>query len=168
MDFFLKTLERIGDKIGLIMLSLMMIHIVVDVLARNVFNAPIDGTTEIVSAYYMVGVVFLPLAYVTRKEGHLIVEVFTQNLERKNMAGFDLFAGLLTLIFLVVFCWASTMSAIENTGYRESWEAAVTFIEVWPSRWCLPFASFLFIFVTLAKMRKDLKSLLGQNDGEAG
>ena len=47
--------------IGGAALILMMLHIAADVVARYIFNAPLHGTVEIVSAYYMVAVVFLPL-----------------------------------------------------------------------------------------------------------
>lgn len=42
----------------------MMVHITVDVLMRLFFNLPIQGTMEIASYYYMVGIVFLPIAYI--------------------------------------------------------------------------------------------------------
>src|SRR3546814_9847490 len=40
---------------------------------------PLAGTIEVVSNWYMVGVAFLPLAYVQWHREHLIVELFTQN-----------------------------------------------------------------------------------------
>ena len=43
---------------------LMMGHIVADVAMKYALNDPIDGTTEVVAAYYMTAIVFLPIAYV--------------------------------------------------------------------------------------------------------
>lgn len=42
----------------------MMLHITVDVALRLFFNMPLQGTMEISSYYYMVAIVFLPLAYI--------------------------------------------------------------------------------------------------------
>src|SRR3546814_20205192 len=51
----------------------MVLHIVADVMARYLFNQPLAGTIEVVSNWYMVGVAFLPLAYVQWHREHLIV-----------------------------------------------------------------------------------------------
>lgn len=56
----------------------MMMHIVADVTGRYLLGTPISGTTEIVSGYYMVAAVFLPLAYVARTEGHIAVELYSK------------------------------------------------------------------------------------------
>ena len=63
-----------------ILIILMMIHVAVDVFCRIVLNAPLYGTLEIVAGYYMVAVVFLPLAYVSGGEGHIFIELFTSKL----------------------------------------------------------------------------------------
>jgi len=39
---------------------LMMLHVTIDVAGRTLFNHPFEGTTEIVSAYYMVVAAYLP------------------------------------------------------------------------------------------------------------
>ena len=39
---------------------LMMLHVSADVTGRSFFGRPLEGTTEIVSAYYMVIVAYLP------------------------------------------------------------------------------------------------------------
>jgi hypothetical protein len=43
---------------------LMMIQTVVDVTSNNLLGRPIEGNAEIIAAYYMVMIVFLPLAFV--------------------------------------------------------------------------------------------------------
>jgi len=55
----------------------MMLHVTIDVAGRTIFNHPFEGTTEIVSAYYMVVAAYLPWAWVTRHNGHLNVDLFT-------------------------------------------------------------------------------------------
>ena len=68
--------------IGAVAMILMMIHIVVDVTGRYLFNNPIPGTLESVTYYYMVAVTALPFAYVTRSQGQISVEMFTNWLPR--------------------------------------------------------------------------------------
>src|SRR3546814_16577296 len=67
----------------------MVLHIVADVMARYLFNQPLAGTIEVVSNWYMVGVAFLPLAYVQWHREHLIVELFTQNSSARTLRLMD-------------------------------------------------------------------------------
>ncbi len=46
---------------------LMMLHVSADVTGRFFFARPLDGTTEIVAAYYMVIVAYLPWAYLAQE-----------------------------------------------------------------------------------------------------
>ena len=78
MSFLARLLDKSTDAtsaIAGVFVVVMMLHIVADVLAKWLFNYPIVGTLEIVANYYMVALIFLPLAYVQRAGGHIIVEV---------------------------------------------------------------------------------------------
>lgn len=145
----MKYLDRVAQAttgIASIIVALMMLHVSADVFARTVFNHPLIGTTEIVSAYYMVGLAFLPIAWISRQRGHIIVELFTAHLPRRKLKALDAFAGILTLIYVSLFVWKLLETAIEKTHIREAWEAATGFVEVWPSRWIVP-ASFAFMAI---------------------
>jgi TRAP-type C4-dicarboxylate transport system permease small subunit len=56
---------------------LLMIHVVIDVIARSGFGNTLPGTIAIVSNYYMVVIVCLPLAFVDRNDAHITVEALT-------------------------------------------------------------------------------------------
>lgn len=124
--------------IGGIAMAAMMIHIVTDVFLKHSFNDPIDGTTEIVAAYYMVTIVFLPLAYVTFTQGHLVVELFTGRMAGRRLDLLQGFNGLLTLAYLLFVIWCAVEEAILRTRLGEAWETSVDLVAVWPSRWVLP------------------------------
>ena len=79
--------------VGGVGIVLMMVHIVIDVLGREVVGTPLDGTTEIVSFYNMVAVTFLPLAFVAHHEGHILVELFTRGLGPRRLAGLEAAIG---------------------------------------------------------------------------
>lgn len=121
-----------------IIIVLMMLHISADVFFKSLLNYPIEGTLEIVSAYYMVAVVYLPLAYVTRTEGHLVVELFTRNLSVYRLAALEAIVGLVGVAYMALFTWHTTVAAIGSTADNEGWETADDIITVWPSRWVLP------------------------------
>ena len=71
MTRLLKALDRIADLLliaGCAVTLAMMLHVTADVLGKVLFNHPINRTLEVVTYYYMVGCVFLPLAMVQRKQ----------------------------------------------------------------------------------------------------
>ena len=73
-----KALERVTTLVAWVggaALILMMLHIAAEVVARYIFNSPLHGTVEIVSAYYMVAVVFFPVANIERLKSPKLVEI---------------------------------------------------------------------------------------------
>src|SRR5262245_13352289 len=55
---------------------LMMLHVTVDVVGRYAFNRPLDGTTEIVAAYYMVVIAYAPWAWIAARDNHIVAGMF--------------------------------------------------------------------------------------------
>jgi TRAP-type C4-dicarboxylate transport system permease small subunit len=140
--------------IGLIAGFLMMVHVSADVTGRSFFNRPLEGTTEIVSAWYMVAVCYLPWAWLTRNDNHIVAGVF----ERIGTPrfGFWLEVGvkILMIVYVGVFAWQTWMRAIQQTQAGEVWEAAGRFIPVWPMRWVLPAAAALMgVYLVLRVIR---------------
>jgi len=131
--------------VGLIACFLMMIHVSADVTGRTVFNHPLAGTTEVVSAWYMVTVAYLPWAYLAFHNNHIVAGIFS----RIGTPRFSFWVGigvkLLTTAYLSIFAYQTFFRAVQQTRAGEVWEAAGGFIMVWPSRWLLPLASGLMI-----------------------
>lgn len=133
----------------------MMLHIAAEVIARVVFNNPLEGTTEIVAGYYMVAVVFLPLAWVARQDDHIFVELFTRRLKPRTVLRLDVFAGLMTLAYIAFFTWQTGAKALEETMAGEVWETASGYLAIWPSRWLLPVAGLLMTLYVLLRVLRD-------------
>jgi TRAP-type C4-dicarboxylate transport system permease small subunit len=129
---------------GAIML-LMMIQISLDVLLKHFLNWPIPMTLETVAAYYMVALVFLPLGQVTRREEHLEVELFTQNLRPRALAAVKLFGCVIGIVYVAILLSEGVAEAVKMTGRGEVWETATVDLEVWPARWFLPVGGALML-----------------------
>ena len=123
--------------------ALMMLHVTIDVASKLFLSQPIIGTLETVSLFYMVAVVFLPLAAVQRDRAQVFVELFTHNLSPRGRAAVDIFAFLLSLAFLAILFWKNLEVAIEKTADRELSTNIEFQVEVWPGRW-LPVIGFGF------------------------
>ena len=135
---------------------LMMLHVTIDVAAKYLFNHPLEGTIEIVSGYYMVAVSFLPLAYIAKHEGHIIVELFTRGLSPRGALRLDGVVNILTFLYLGLFTWKTTTAAIEQTAVGELWETATGFVHMWPSRWVLPAGCLLMTIYVAVRISRDL------------
>jgi len=133
----------------------MMLHVCADVAGKYV-SRPIYGTIEVVSAYYMVAAVFLPLAYVSARDRHIVVELFTRNLKGRRLTRWQGAVGIVTFAYVALMAWMTLEEAIERTVGREVWESSGSFIYVYPSRWMLPAGCAAMAAVVLVKLIRDL------------
>lgn len=121
-----------------IAVGLMCLHIVVEIIANSLFRAPIEGTTEIVARWYMVALVFLPLAIIQRRDGHIKAEIFTDRLSPRALMWLEACIAILMAVFSFLFAWYSGIDAVEATKQRESIELMRGTVTVWPTRWFVP------------------------------
>lgn len=150
---FDKVLGRISDVFGIlagVALVLMMLHITAEVIARYVFDSPLHGTVEIVSTYYMVAVVFLPLALIERVNGHIIVELVSKHLPERSQ---EILIGVVSLVsaaFFLAFAWQTWGDALSKYEIGEQALGTVA-VTVWPTRFYIPFGCALLAVVFIHK-----------------
>jgi TRAP-type C4-dicarboxylate transport system permease small subunit len=149
LRFAITTLCRIGFFLGGVATAAMMLHIGADAVARTFFDSPLVGTLEVVSTWYMVALIFLPLGYLQGHRSHLIVELFTQNAPLRVQHALDFAMHTLASVFLAVWTIPAVQLALKKTAIHESMDAVFVEIVVWPTRWfmavgmgltCLAFA----------------------------
>jgi TRAP-type C4-dicarboxylate transport system permease small subunit len=143
MDRLLRWLQWPIDLLfwlGLVAGFLMMAHVTVDVTCRYLLNSPLEGTTEVVAAYYMVAVAYLPWAWVARHDRHIVAGVF----QRIGTPRFDFWLEIavkvVTIAYVSVFTYQTFLAAVQRTRSGEVWLAGTMYLPVWPSRWLLPVA----------------------------
>lgn len=159
----MRSLDRLLDRLipilliyaGAVML-LMMLHVVADAVATNIFRSPIHGTLAIVSAYYMVPLVFLPLALVERRGEHFQMDFFTQRFPGELRRGLKLVAQAWSAVLLVAITWATAESAWRESVAGEAWQTAVGLIDVWPSRWAVPAGCGVMALATISEVVRTL------------
>lgn len=139
----------------------MMMHVVADVLSREILSQPLDGTVEIVSFYYMVAVTFLPLAYVSHHEGHIMVELFTRGLKPRAMSILELVVLLVSLAFTVWMFTAAWDAALESYEDNEMWETSDDLIIIWPSRFLYPLGVLLMGIYLIYRVVDEARNAFG-------
>ena len=155
------TVAAVTAAAGVVMI-LMMLHIVMDVALRYLFQTPIIGTLEVVSWYYMVCAAFLPVAYVQMNRRHLVVEMFTMGLTRRGMAFLDTLIGILTLIYVGILNYLVIRKAIVSTRQNEIQDATFFDLAIWPSRWILAVSFSVMTIVILTQIIVDGRFALFQ------
>lgn len=157
LEQILQILSNALMVLGAIALFAMMLHITADVAGKYLFNRPIVGTLETVARYYMVLVVFLPIAFVQLHRQHLMVEIFTLKVTGRGVAALDGAVALLGVVYAGILAWLVYGQAVDQTALGEFVSLTYFDMPVWPSRWVLPLSFGLLCLVMLAQAVLDLR-----------
>lgn len=148
-----KLLDGTANMLALIAsvaLVLMMLHIAVSVVMRWVFNVSLHATIEIVSTYYMVAVVFLPLALVERLNAHINVELLTQHFPHRVQMLLIAVVGLVSASYFGAFAWQTWGDALQKYAVGEVMLGNVP-VTVWPTRFYVPVGCAVIVLLLLYK-----------------
>jgi|TARA_R110002072_G_scaffold175550_1_gene331404 TRAP-type C4-dicarboxylate transport system permease small subunit len=130
-------MARIGYWGAACLAAIMMLHVSADVLSKYFLNAPIVATLEMVSNYYMVAIIFLPLGYVQQENRHVAFTLVTDMLRPRMRAIVGLAAAALSLVYLAAMIWSSFDEALYQTELRATINLNFT-LPVWQARWIPP------------------------------
>jgi len=160
--------SNVFATIGAAVVLLMMLHIVVDVTLRF-FHIPLKATIEIVQAWYMVPVAFLPLAFVEKINGHIAVELVSQHLRQRMQQVLIAAVSLLAAVYFGAFAWGTGIDAWSKYKIGEIALGDVEVV-VWPTRFMLPLGcgliAIFLIYKAISLLRGDPTLL--QKDPNAG
>lgn len=153
------ALERLLHRLSIILMViaaiailLMTFHITADVFMKVFLHKPIVGTLEVVTYFYMVACIFLPLAHVQSDGTPILVELFTQNLRPGAIARLDALGELLTAVYLGMFAWWGGALALRKTAIGETIDATYFELPIWPMRWVLVGSCALAALVALLQV----------------
>lgn len=164
VDRTIHLFGRILLVFATIAILMMALHIVADVVGRLTAARPIYGTTEIVSFYYMVAVVCLPLAYIELRDEHITVDVFYLHMPLWLKRTVFVFACLVTAGFFALFAYQSWHDSLRAMATRDM-VMGHAMIEIWPSRFFMPIG---FALLVVAALLRAVKALVqpGPPEGE--
>jgi TRAP-type C4-dicarboxylate transport system permease small subunit len=148
------------ELIAIVAIGLMCLVIVADIIAKFVFGKPITGTLEFVSNYFMISVVFLPMAAVQRARGHVDVEIFTLFLKPRGLAALDALVTLVGTVSMAWFTWISGGIAYEKFLSGEAVGLAYHSVLIWPARWIIPFSAAVFAVILAEQSVASFRRML--------
>ena len=149
---------------GCVAVVLMMLHITIDVFLRWV-GLPIHATVTIVPHYYMLPIVFLPLALAERNDAHITVELFVQVLQSRWQRILAVLSWLVSTGVFGILFYQTLIDAIEKMAIGTFIVEVDWKIPIWASYFFLPMGFGLVILVLLYRIVINLfsyKSGLGE------
>lgn len=123
---------------GAVAIGVMMLHISADVILRQLWGTPIVGTLEYVTYFYMVAVVFLPLANAQEHKAHVIVEVISNLLPKRVNLWVDCAAQLFTFGYVAFIAWWGWQETVRSFTRNEVVTIVQTDVPLWPTRLLVP------------------------------
>lgn len=133
------------------LVAAMLIHIVLDVFLKYVFNQPVPMTAEMVAHYYMVAVVFLPLPLVELRNASVSVDLFYRMFGVYSRRALMLLAYVGQVFFFGVLAYQSWLDALEALHTRKF--VYLDFrLDTWPGTFFLPLGFSLGTLVSLLRL----------------
>lgn len=144
------------------MICVMMFQVAIDVLLRYFFNSPLPATIVFVSNYYMLFVVFLPLAVPERTDAHVSVGIVTERLPeswQKHLRGW---VNPFCAAIYFAIAWASWGDAMHKFRSSARVIESGLSIQIWPGYFVVPLGCSL---IGLVLTYKFLAYLTGWRNG---
>ena len=161
LNLILSFIDNLNDWIGKILSYfsfLMFILVLSEVVRRYFFNAPSVWANELTQLIFGAYVI-LSGGYILRWGGHVNVDIFYSTLSDRWKAVLD----IITSIVFFLFC-----GMLLKYGGELAWESLSTFEHsqsawtppLYPFKLCIPIAALLLILQGLAKLIRDIQTLV--------
>lgn len=143
---------------GLAVLAILL-NISLDVIMRALFNAPFSATTELVSYYYMIPVVFLPIMMLELTRSHIDTDLFYRMFPNWLKKLSRVVSGVISIGIYGLLAQYTLQQALSSTARGEV-AMGVNMLPIWPVRWFLP------VVFTLAAVTALLTTIQFIRQGE--
>lgn len=164
LEIFVARTSMIFTLIGSAGILMMLFHICADVVFRQLLNAPIPATIDVVSRYYMISIAFFPLAWAEFRNDMISVEIFSAMFKGRAAIVKKITLYLITALiyfFLAIVTWQIAFKEFEVKSFTISLDVS---IPIWPSYFILPIAFAVAGCVCLVKiyLLKSANSVVNQ------
>lgn len=155
----MRWLYQLSDRLvaGLALLGTlgiiaMMLHVTLDVVLRSTLSMSVPATIELVTRYYMITLVLLPLGWVEWKQQMITVEAFASILGEAGVRWLDSLVALLAAGLYGIFTLATWDKAVEQFELGAYVMALDLAVPVWPTYFVLPLSFALAGLVCLIRI----------------
>jgi TRAP-type C4-dicarboxylate transport system permease small subunit len=109
------------DAVAALILFALMLMTCIDVLGRYLFNAPLNGATEL-TELMMAGIIFAALPVVGRREQHINVDLLDSITPRVLVNIRQTLINTIAAVAMAVICWRVWILAARHAEYGDRTE----------------------------------------------
>lgn len=156
-------IEELSVGFNILVVFAMMLLVVFGVVMRYVFNAPVS-TVAAISAYMMVALTFLSLAFVQRVRRHVAVAFFVIKRRERTQWLLGLLITVLCLIVFVLIAWSGWKYAYQ--AWQFNFRSEEGNLPIFPARVLVPIGAGLMCLRLVADLIRGIRSkeLLGPTE----
>lgn len=159
---WIRSLDRSLSIVTSIALIVMMLHIVLHAVMRGFFQAPITGTNEIVTFYYLPLVALLGIPAAQLKREHITVTLFIDRMGERAAITLTVIACAIGAALSVGFAYFGLLEALSNLESGST--AGVTAIITWPIYFLVPIVFTLLALLYVGRAIALLRGRDGVNE----
>lgn len=159
MTLPLRLLARLTDLVaffGGVGVTVMLVHIVGDVLSSLLLDRPLPATVEVVSRYEMVMIAFLALAWSDRRGGAISVDLIAGLLNPRLRRANRVFVLVLSALAYAILAWTTWGEALREARTGTFVMSLDVRVPVWPGYFVLPLSFGLACLVALGRIAATL------------
>lgn len=135
-------------------------HMVLDVCLRFFANAPIEGTIEYVTYWWMPVMVFCAMAITQHRGEHIDLPMLHERLPHRMRAVATALINTATLVFVGLIGWYGVENALAQTAVGEFTSATNTL--VWPTRWIVPVGTAVLVLQLIVEIKHAVQAARGK------
>lgn len=163
---WIDAVTKVAATISSVLVAVMVIHIVVDAIARSMFHSPLPGTLEITQYAWMPSAIALGLGYALYRGEHIRVDLLTSGAGGRTRQVVEIVAMALTLVIVVLAAWAGFESAMDSMEKNEA-SQGYQWIIIWPGRIAVAVGLLALALQTLAQLVRAFANELPVSAEEA-
>ncbi len=163
-------MERLADRytvfctftavLAAVAIALMILSTTMDATARYMLNSPIPGVFEL-NEVLLVICVYMGMAWTQIERGHIRVTAFLMRVSDKTATKFNIFAWVVTFIFLFILAYQSAIGAWESFQIREFRWGSVQ-MPIWWAKALVPIGCWMMNIQLIFDIWKDIEFLRGR------
>lgn len=155
---FNQSIDKTLSYVSAIVLIIAVLHVVAHALLRSFFTAPIYGTNEIVTYWYLPIIVLLGIPAAQLQSEHIKVTLVTERMSDRMQGLLLRFSSLISLALCVGFAWYGFGEAMDK--FRVGATAGVTDIVTWPVYFVVPLGFVVLGYLYVIHLFRPAQPLL--------
>jgi len=164
LDRLIRLVGNVLAGISVLLMLAMVIHVTGSITLRWLTGRDLPLTMEMTTYYYMVGMTFLPLAFIDMKNAHIRADFFGSFIQTRFFSWWEVIIQACMALFFAFLTWRTWLNAVERMGIGETIQTTSGEIIIWPARWMVPLGCLVALIYSVLLTIRCLKAHLSGRD----